>query len=397
MGHRNCFKVILVTVLAAAGLSASASGDLKSKAMQIHSHALVIDGHNDLPWRLREEKDLSLTQHDLLKSQPQFHTDIPRLRTGGVGAQFWSAYVPASLMDTGEAVKVTKEQILLIRKMVDKYPQTFELALSTEDIQRIHRSGKIASLIGLEGGHSIDNSLKTLGELYAMGARYMTLSHWRNLDWVEAATDKPMTQGLTAFGEQVIQEMNRLGMLVDISHVSAKAMRHVLKVAKAPVIASHSSAYSIKKHARNIPDDVLGSIKTNGGVVMVNFYSSYLTDRTIDKSWKGINLPIHECVEEDVKHWQHENRMPLATVSTLVDHIDHIVKVAGIDHVGLGSDFDGVPLLPQGLEDVSKFPNITLELLRRGYSEKDIHKILGENLMRAFGAVERAAESPRKI
>jgi membrane dipeptidase len=361
-----------------------------ASAATVHEQALVIDGHNDLPWAIREKGGLAGI--DLKKAQP-FHTDIPRLRKGNVGAQFWSAYVPASTMNDGTAVKTTLEQIDLIHKMVAAYPDTFEMAGTPADIRRIHAGGKIASMIGIEGGHSIDNSLVTLRQLFAKGARYMTLSHSKNLSWVESATDTPLSEGLTSFGEDVVREMNRLGMLVDISHISARAMREVLAVASAPVIASHSSAFALKNHPRNVPDDVLKLVRANGGVIMVNFYSAYVArDEGPAPLRLFTSVETHDCVHDDFRLWQATGRVPVATTATVVDHIEHIIKVAGIDHVGLGSDFDGVPLLPTGLEDVSKYPNITQELIARGYSETDIKKVLGENLMRAFEAARLAAQ-----
>jgi len=372
----------LSCLLFASGLH---SDGVQERAEKLHRSSLLVDGHNDLPWRLREEGDLGLTHTDLASDQPQFNTDIPRLRQGGVGAQFWSVYVPASLMQSGTAAKATREQIELVHTMIRKYPDTFELALNAKDIVRIHQSGKIASLIGMEGGHSIENSLTTLKEMFDRGARYMTLSHSNNLAWVESATDKPMSTPLTELGKKIVFEMNRLGMLVDISHISARAMRAVLAVATKPVIASHSSAYGLKAHVRNVPDDVLKLVAKNGGVIMVNFYPAYIGK---EENWKSFaelgHIHIHDCVEEDVTKWRKNGRVPTADVGTVVDHIDYIVKVAGIDHVGLGSDFDGVPTLPTGLEDVSKYPAITTELVRRGYSDEDIRKILGLNLVRAF-------------
>jgi len=353
----RAFSLIIIALAFAS--TAFATTDFAERAREIHASALLVDGHNDLPWALREKNDMGLTKFNLTQFQPQFHTDIPRLRKGGMGAQFWSAYVPTSLSPS-QAVKVTREQIDLIHRMIEKY-DAFEFAGSTEDILRAFKNGRMASLIGVEGGHSINNSLEILRELYEKGARYMTLAHNRNTSWIESCTDKALPEPLTPFGEKVVWEMNRLGMLVDISHISAKAMKEVLAVTKAPVIASHSSAYAIYNHVRNVPDDVLERVAENGGVMMVNFYTHF------------VGAP--------------------ANVGTVVNHIEHIIKVAGIDHVGLGSDYDGVPALPVGLEDVSKFPNITEELLRRGYSETDIRKVLGENVMRAFKKVEEIALS----
>lgn len=373
---------------------------LSDEAKRIHAEAFVIDGHNDLPWQLREAGDLSVSKTDLSQAQPQFHTDIPRLKKGGMGAQFWSAYVPVEMSST-EAVKATYEQIEVVHRIVDKYPDTFEMALNAADIRRIRANGKIASMIGVEGGHSIGNSLKVLRDFAAKGVRYLTLTHSANTPWADACTDKEKLGGLSKFGEEVIAELNRLGMFVDISHVSAKTMLHALRVTRAPVIASHSSAYGVKKHVRNVPDNVLKLVAENGGVVMVNFFPAFIgrdaRPLKMGRSAEFMSLPgfIGMVHDHDQEMWQgfvDNNAFPRADVGTVVDHIDHIVKVAGIDHVGLGSDFDGVPYMPEGLEDVSKYPHITEELLRRGYSETDIKKVLGENLLRAFERVTAVSQ-----
>lgn len=367
-----------------------------SSAEELHYSSLLIDGHNDLPWRLREEKDMALTKFDLMSDQSvKFYTDIPRLKEGGVGAQFWSAFVPSSTMTTGNAYSMTLEQMDLIHRMVAKYSDFFEFATGIKDIRRIHATGKIASLIGVEGGHSMENSLEKLRVLYERGARYMTLTHWKNLDWVEASTDVEMQEGLTDFGRIVVSEMNILGMLVDISHVSAKAMRAVLAVTKAPVIASHSSARALKDHVRNIPDDVLQMVAKNGGVVMVNFYSAFLTDVETPLPPSIWFTHTHDCEKDDWNRWLFRRMVPNATVGTIANHIDHIAKVAGIDYVGLGSDFDGVPILPVGMENVSKYPALTAELMKRGYSDEAVRKVLGENLMRAFQRVEQVGSRLR--
>ncbi|HLN30825.1 MAG TPA: dipeptidase [Gemmataceae bacterium] len=376
---------------------------LTEEALRIHREALVIDGHNDLPWQFREKKDLSFTQIDISRPQKSLHTDIPRLRQGGVGAQFWSAFVPAESMKDGSSVRQTLEQIDVIQRMVRAYPDTFEMAYSVDDILRIHKQGKIASLIGLEGGHSIDNSLGVLRMLYALGARYMTLTHSENLAWADSATDEPKHHGLTEFGEQVVQEMNRLGMLVDISHVSAETMKHTLRVTRAPIIASHSSAYAVAQHPRNVPDDVLRLLAKNDGVVMVNFFSGFV-DPQAAQMMKGmfqvardlrVKYPKDEEFHVALKEWYREHPIPRGSVHTVVDHIDHIVMIAGVDHVGLGSDFDGVSTLPEQLDDVSTYPYITQELLNRGYSKEDILKILGGNLIRVFREVEQVAHKPK--
>jgi len=379
---------------------------ISEEARRIHEEALVIDGHNDLPWQLREIDDLTLAKTDLAKHQAKFHTDIPRLKKGGVGAQFWSAYVPVELASAGTAVKTTYEQIAVIHRLVEKYPETFELALTAADIRRIRGEGKIASLIGVEGGHSINNSLDTLRDFAAKGVRYMTLTHSANTSWADACTDKEQNGGLSKFGEEVVREMNKLGMFVDISHISAKTMRHVLRVTKAPVIASHSSAYAVKKHVRNVPDDVLKLVAENGGVVMVNFFPAFIgrDERQIthyagaERTAELMSLPgfigmVHDHDQDMWNGFLDDNSFPRADVGTVVDHLEHIINVAGVDHAGLGSDFDGVPYMPEGLEDVSKYPAITEELLRRGYSATDIKKILGENLLRAFERMQAVAQT----
>jgi membrane dipeptidase len=373
---------------------------LTEEALRLHREALLIDGHNDLPWQMREKAGLSFRRYDIARPQKTLHTDIPRLRQGGVGAQFWSAYVPASTGRKGTAVKATLEQIDVIHRLVRRYPDTFELASTADDIVRIHKSGKIASLIGVEGGHSIENSLAVLRMLYALGTRYMTLTHSETLDWADSATDKPRHGGLTPFGEEVVREMNRLGMLVDISHVSADTMRHALRVTRAPLIASHSSAFALAPHPRNVPDDVLRLVAKNGGVVMVNFFPGFLlpdgaraTKRMFEVARElKAKYPDEKEFQMALEEWRRANPIPTGSVHTVVDHIDHIVKVAGVDHVGLGSDFDGITSVPKQLEDVACYPYITQELLNRGYSREDILKILGGNLLRVLRRAEQVSK-----
>jgi membrane dipeptidase len=379
---------------------------LTDEALRIHREALLIDGHNDLPWQFREKRDLSFRKIDLRKSQKELklHTDIPRLIQGGVGAQFWSAYVPANTGKKGTAVRMTLEQIDVIKRMVAAYPDTFEMAYSADDIVRIRKKGKIASLIGVEGGHSIDNSLGVLRMLHELGVRYMTLTHSETLDWADSATDEAKHHGLTAFGEQVVQEMNRLGMLVDISHVSAETMRHALRVTRAPLIASHSSAYALADHPRNVPDDVLRLVKKNGGVVMVNFYSGFIVPegvrlrRNMSQVARDLQkkYPDEREFQAALRQWRKENPIPSGSVHTVVDHIEHIIRVAGVEHVGLGSDFDGIGMTPKQLEDVSCYPYITQELLNRGHKKEDILKILGGNALRVFRQAEQVAKEGRK-
>lgn len=376
---------------------------LTERARRLHAECLVFDGHNDLPWSMRNKASSSFDTADISVEQERFHTDIPRLRAGGVGAVFWSAYVPADSAQDRVAAHQVLEQIDLIHRMCRRYPETFELAKSADDVVRIRRSGKIASLIGLEGGHAIENSLGLLRMYYNLGARYMTLTHADTIEWADAATDEPRHGGLSPFGEEVVAAMNELGMLVDVSHVSADTMRHALRVSKAPVIASHSSAYAVAPHPRNIPDDVLEMINENGGVVMVNFYSAYIVPESARARQNIFDVerelsqkfPDPADYAQALEEWKDQHPIQPGTIHDLIDHIDHIVKVAGIDHVGLGSDYDGVPMVPDQLDDVSTYPHITQALLDRGYSDEEIRKILGENALRVLHEVEQSARRLR--
>lgn len=374
-------------------------------ALAIHRDSPVVDGHNDLPWAIRDS-DGKLADFDLRQNQPTFHTDIPRLRAGGVGAQFWSVYVPASTSLQGNSLTTTLEQIDMVDQMVASYPDVFELARTSDDIQRIRSEGKIASLIGVEGGHSIENSLNVLRQLYRRGARYMTLTHSISLPWADSCSDDPISGGLSPFGEEVVREMNRLGMIVDLSHVSPDCMRQALAVTKAPVMFSHSSARAIADHPRNVPDDVLRLTRENGGVVMVNFFPDFVNsrdaERSVARSAKRKELQRRfaddkERADGELRKWEQANpRSGECDVHDLLDHIDHIVKVAGIDHVGLGSDFDGVPALPKQLDDVSTYPVITQGMLDRGYSAAEIRKVLGENILRVFREAENVSRALSK-
>ena len=372
---------------------------LTDEARAIHRDALLVDGHNDLPWQFREKKNLGFRTFDISRPQKALHTDIPRLREGGVGAQFWAAFVPVETRKKGTAVRMTLEQIDVIHRFVKAYPADLEFARSAADIDRIRKTGKIASLIGVEGGHSIDDSLGILRTYYDLGVRYMTLTHSETLDWADSATDKPKSNGLSPFGEEVVREMNRLGMLVDLSHVSADTMRHALKVTTAPVIFSHSSALAKADHPRNVPDDVLKLMPKNGGVVMVNFYSGFLVPEAArlrrqmfeDARVLKEKYPDEKEFQVAIDQYRKDHPIPRGTIHDAVDHIEHIIKIAGIDHVGLGSDFDGIDSVPVQLEDVSKYPLITQELLNRGYSKDQIIKVLGTNFMRVFRAAEKAA------
>lgn len=364
----------------------------------------LIDGHNDLPWQFREECNDNPGGIDLAVNQsgrePVIATDIPRLRAGLVGGQFWSVYVPA-MPTNADAVVAVLEQIDFVHRMIAHYPKDFALALTADDVMRIHRQGKIASLIGMEGGHSIGNSLGVLRMTYALGARYMTLTHMQNNDWADSATDTPVHHGLTPFGEQVVREMNRLGMLVDLSHVSDETMRAALKISQAPVIFSHSSARAICHHVRDVPDDVLRLLAANGGVVMVTFVPEYLTeidraDETLvnaeKKRLKELYPNDKARQKEGIKSWRVTHPDPRhATLLDVADHIDHIRQVAGIDHIGIGSDYAGFSNPPRGLEDVSCYPALLAELLQRGYSKEDIGKVAGLNVLRVLREAEKTA------
>jgi len=402
VSRRGFLRAVGGLALAATAGRAEPEGvQLTDEAQRLHREALVIDGHNDLPWQYRTRADLSFRTLDIARPQKALHTDLPRLRQGGVGAQFWAAYVPVESRAKGTAVRETLEQIDVIHRLVRRYPDTLELADSTDAILRVRRQGKIASLIGVEGGHSIDNSLGVLRTYYQLGVRYLTLTHTETLDWADSATDEARHGGLTRFGEEVVQEMNRLGMMVDISHVSADTMRHALKVSQAPVIASHSSAYALAPHPRNVPDDVLKQVAANGGVVMVNFYPGFLTPegaraaRDLYRAARELRARYADDrdYEAALAQWKKEHPQPPCNVATVVNHIEHIIKVAGVDHVGLGSDYDGIGAVPRQLEDVSCFPYITQELLNRGRSREQVVKILGGNLLRAFRQVEQVARN----
>ena len=377
---------------------------LTDAAKKLHASALMIDGHNDMPWELRKQASSNFDKMDISQPQPKLQTDIPRLRAGGVGAQFWSVWVPVETGYRGEALSTTLEQIDLVKRMIARYPETFELALTADDIDRIHKEGKIASLIGVEGGYSIEESLNTLEKLYKLGARYMTLTHSDSLSWADSATDTPKNNGLSPFGKEVVRKMNELGMMVDISHVSAKTMHDAIDVSGAPVLFSHSSAKGVADSSRNVPDDVLKRLPEKDGVVMVNFFSGFVVPSAAKTYIDSIDYerelkkkdsdPKH--VEEEMKRWKKQHPYPRGTIHDLLDHIDHIAKVAGVKHVGIGSDFDGVSKLPTQLEDVSCYPYITQGLLDRGYTEEQIRGILGGNVMRVFRGAEAYAAKHRQ-
>ncbi len=382
----------------------AAAQEGEARARRILERTPLIDGHNDLPWALRQNHDSDPYAVDLttnLDATTDLHTDIPRLRAGGVGGQFWSVYVPASLTPV-EAAKATFEQIDVVRRMVAAHPDVFELATTADDIVRIHRAGRIASLMGIEGGYSIDDSLGLLREFHEAGVRYMTLTHSRTTSWADSATDAPRHGGLSAFGEAVVREMNRLGMLVDLSHVSEETMLDALRVSEAPVIFSHSSARGVTDHPRNVPDSVLRLMSEDGGVVMVTFVPGFISEtfrvwsaaRAAEQARLGSLEPGDPtAVRAGMDAWDAANPVPETGVADVVAHIQHVRDVAGIDHVGIGGDFDGVPRLPTGIEGVDAYPRILAALMANGWTEADIRKLAGENVLRVMRATEAVAAS----
>ncbi|MYU23551.1 dipeptidase [Streptomyces sp. SID8352] len=362
----------------------------------------VVDGHNDLPWALREQVRYDLGARDIARDQSALlHTDLPRLRAGQVGAQYWSVYVPS---DRPGAVTATLEQIDCVRRLLDRHPGELRAALTAADMEAGRAEGRIASLMGAEGGHSIDNSLATLRALYALGVRYMTLTHNDNVAWADSATDEPGVGGLSAFGREVVREMNREGMLVDLSHVAATTMRDALDTSVAPVIFSHSSARAVCDHPRNIPDDVLERLPANGGMAMVTFVPKFVLQAAVD--WTAAadeNLRAHglhplDTGEEALRvHRAFEERVPrpVATVSTVADHLDHMREAAGVDHLGIGGDYDGTAFTPEGLDDVSGYPRLIAELVDRGWSRADLAKLTWKNAVRVLGAAEDVARQVR--
>ncbi|RLE27295.1 MAG: membrane dipeptidase [Acidobacteria bacterium] len=394
--------VLCLVVLLSAPFAGAAADSREALVQEVLAATPLIDGHNDAPWAIRDRWSNQLGSfdfHDTASIDKPMHTDLKRLKEGGVGAQFWSVWVPTDL-EGGDAVTTVIEQIDLVHRLVDRYPDEMELALTASDIRRIHSDGKIASLIGIEGGHSIDNSMAVLRALFQLGARYMTLTHWQNVDWCDAATEAPEHDGLTDFGEAVVGEMNRLGMMVDLSHVSAEVMRQVLDITKAPVIFSHSSAFAINPHPRNVPDDILRQVTENAGVVMVNFGSYFLAQSHTER-WAALKAEreklksLHpgdpDRVKREMDQWMADYPVPTVGLSVLGDHVEHIRNIAGIDHVGLGSDYDGIGALPEEMGDVTGYPRLLAELARRGWNREDLGKLAGENLMRVMADVEKVA------
>jgi len=410
----------LIFFLCAPVSGLAADADYQVRVARVLKQTPLIDGHNDLPWEIRERFKGALAAIDLnsdtsklpLPREPPdaapLMTDIPRLRAGLVGGQFWSVWVPVDIKGP-EAVQTTVEQIDLVKRIAAKYPAVFEVAYTAADVRRIHKAGKIASLIGIEGGHQINDSLAVLRQMYDLGARYMTLTHMLNNHWADSATDAPVHHGLTPFGAAVVREMNRLGMLVDLSHVSPETMQAALSVSEAPVMFSHSSARAIVDHPRDVPDDILRLVAKNDGVVMVNFFPAYVSaarnqweaDRAAEMArynsppYGGMYIGQPERAKAALARWESEQPRPVTTLEQVADHIEHIRQVAGVDHVGLGSDFDGIPDAPRGLEAVDRYPALLAELMRRGWTDGEVAKVAGENVLRVLAAAERVAEKLR--
>jgi membrane dipeptidase len=415
MSHSKPVRGAVIGVLGLLLCAAAAWGadDYQQRVERILLQTPLIDGHNDLPWELRDRFKSDPSAIDLKSDtahlpvhdgQTALMTDIPRLRAGQVGGQFWSVWIPTD-MQGYEAVQVTLEQIDLVKRMAARYPDDLEMAYTAADVRRIHRSHRVASMIGIEGGHQINNSLAVLRQMYDAGARYMTLTHSTNTAWADSATDAPVHHGLTPFGIEVVREMNRLGMLVDLSHVSPDTMRAALAASEAPVIFSHSSARALVDHPRDVPDDILRSVAANGGVVMVNFYPGYVSDarnhwdadRAAEQArfntppFGGLYIGQPERAKAALAAWEKQHPRPATTLAQVADHIEHVRQAAGIDHVGLGSDFDGIPDAPVGLEGVDKYPALLEELMRRGWTDGDIAKLSGENVLRVMAVAEKVA------
>ena len=380
--------------------------DLTARIRAVLDRSPVVDGHNDLLWELRSQAGYDLDVLDIAQPQSSLHTDLPRLRIGGVGVQFWSVFVPATL--TGDAaVAATLEQIDAGHALCARYPAELRLARTADDVDAALAAGRIASLLGMEGGHSIACSLGVLRQMAALGVRYLTLTHGLNVPWADSATDVPAVGGLSPFGVEVVREMNRIGMLVDLSHVSADTMRTALRVTEAPVIFSHSSAYALCPHPRNIPDDVLAALPANGGVAMVTFVPPFLRE-DCGAWWQEFHAEAERLVAAGINaderpawsgtsstplraamlQWADEHPPPPSTVADVADHVEHVRDVAGVDHVGLGGDFDGTPIVPAGLSDVSDYPALLAELATRGWSDPDLAQLTGRNALRVLRAAD---------
>lgn len=400
-------RLLLTSACLAAGVTplvAQTPDDANlAHARRLLAQAILIDGHNDLPWEIRTAKDapMDVAAYDL-RTKTRGMTDFARLAAGGLSGQFWSIYIPGEIKDSGFA-RVQLEQFDIARRMVARYPDKMTLALTADDIVKAKKQKKVASLLGMEGGHAIENSLGALRVYYELGARYMTLTHNVTLDWADAALGEQKHGGLTPFGKEVVREMNRLGMLVDLSHVAPSVMSDALTVTEAPVIFSHSSARAIVDYPRNVPDSILARLPKNGGVVMVTFVPGFVSNavrqyETDAEAFRESLKDVTDSAERrsQIRAWRQSHPSPKATVSDVADHIEHVRKVAGVDHVGIGSDFDGIEAGPEGLEDVSTYPVLFAELIRRGWSDADLKKLAGENVLRALRTAEQVAARLQK-
>lgn len=394
--HKAHWTIAILLSLAA---TITTADEARQQALTLLDASPVIDGHNDLPWVLRNAADGDV-ERAVIKDPSNIDTDIPRLRAGRVGSQFWSVYVPSSL-ETDESVRVQLEQIDLVRRMVDANPDAFELALSADDIERIESEGRIGSLLGIEGAHTFGNSIALMRSYFDLGVRYATLTHFHSTDWADSATGEVKNEGLSDFGRDVVREMNRIGMIVDVAHVSEQTLNDVLDVASAPVIVSHTGARALTNHPRNISDESLRRINTNGGVVMVYYIPIFISDEA--RQWSEALIPLLREAKDDAD-WQRimdeyvaEHGEPVrATLSDVADHIEHVAAIAGHDHVGMGADFYGATAdreRVQGLEDVSTYPDLFAELIRRGWSDENLRKLSRENILRVMRDVETVAGS----
>lgn len=393
------FPVHRPVLAQAAGAQPLQNADLSTRLAHVRTllrDVPLVDGHNDLPWVMRNYANapLDVVAYDLTRTTPG-HTDMARLREGGIGGQFWSVYVPGTVADSGYA-RIQLEQIDVARRVIARYPTDLQWALSADAIRAAHKAGRIGSVLGMEGGHVIENSLGALRAYYELGARYMTLTHSVTLDWADAAGDVPRHNGLTAFGKEVVREMNRLGMLVDLSHVTPAVMSHALDVTEAPIIFSHSNARAVTDVVRNVPDSILRRLPANGGVIMVTFVPGFSSQKIAD--WNRSLESARTAVGNDpdaqfkaVAAYRASNPAPQATLSDVADHLDHIKRVAGAAHVGLGGDYDGISEVVQGLEDVSKYPDLLAELLKRGWTDAELRGVIGDNVLRVMQRAEAVA------
>jgi membrane dipeptidase len=394
-------NLLLVTLLLSMTLPSAAEGQADPVAERVRAvldRTPLFDGHNDLPWAIRNAPAPMDVAAYGLEGRAEGHTDIPRLLQGRVGAQFWSVYIPFTPTNEG-AARMQLEQIDLMKEIIERYPQHFQLATSASGVETAFGAGRIASLLGMEGGHAIENSLGALRAFFRQGVRYMTLTHGTTIDWADSGTGLPIHNGLSPFGMEVVREMNRLGMLVDLSHTSPATMHDALDVSEAPVIFSHSSARGVTDHPRNVPDDVLRRLPENGGVVMITFVPGFVSssigehgtrEQAARVRFQASGAPAAE-VERQVAEWRRQNPAPAATMDDVIAHIEHVKAVAGVEHVGIGGDFDGITSVPRGLEDVTTYPALLEELARRGWTDQELAALAGENVLRAMREAERTA------